>query len=178
MARSVSILESHPQRQKIINALVAGSTLAQIVAWAVPKVTESAICRWRQKISRESASTIQSAQDILSTKDSPSDELLGGIATRVAMAVAVDPFLLAVQELRQDRARIKGKAEDTGDLRTWVAADRNDLTSLELHAKLAGRLDAGPSHTNIMIVCPAAPEFRSVPSETGVTIDIDPRPNR
>ncbi len=105
--------------------------------------------------------------------------------TKVAMHVASDPFILAAIKQMDRRARWMQDVEDAGDYsdegpdyNVLAKLDRNDQTGLELHARLAGRLDAGPSHTNIMIVCPAAPEVRSVPGEAGVTIDIDPRPSR
>lgn len=158
MARPVSTIESHPQRQKIIDALVQGQTLHQIAAWAEPKVTESAICRWRRKITLQTANAIDHAKALIANSDSSNSALTNQAANRAAMIAATDPFLSRVLELRRERAEVKGEARSEGDLRAFAALDRNDLSELELEARLTGRLE-GPAAgtTTIYITMAAAP---------------------
>ena len=187
MARPVSSLESHPQRQRIINAILAGSSLRQIAAWAEPKVTESAICRWKQKAAATFRNTRAEIADAVTnslayndanTPIAPNSEVIRA-ATQAALVAASDPFLLAAEKQAKRRSRWMDEIETAGDYSdngpdyaTLAKLDRNDQTGLELHARLAGRLDTGTHNTvNVAIVCPTqadAPE----PQWEGITIDI------
>jgi hypothetical protein len=172
MARPVSSIESHPQRQKIIDALINNQTLQQIAAWTEPKVTESAICRWRRKITLQTANAISKAQTAITNRDNGLEQDCTKIATQAAMAVAVDPFLARVAQLRQERAEVKLEARSDGDLRTWATLDRNDLSELELHARLAGRLDTATSSLTIQLVSPAVPQAAAPATDDITVIDI------
>lgn len=177
MARPVSSLESHRQRQQIIDALVADTPYRQISAWTDPPVTIATLSRYKQHAVAVTREAVIAAKRAIANSDNGLDGVSTQAVTKAVMTVAADPFLSAVADLKADRARIKGKAEDAGDLRTWVAADRNDLTALELHARLANRLDTQAPATNIMIVCPAgaqtAPAVAIEPDD--VVIDIGPK---
>lgn len=102
--------------------------------------------------------------------------------TRVAMATASDPFLLAAAKQQDRRARWMRDIEDAGDytdagpdFATLAKLDRNDQTGLELHARLAGRLDAPAlNQTNIMIVMPAGEQPAVRAEDDAVVIDIRP----
>lgn len=183
MAHNISSIETHPQRQKIINALLSGSSLRQIAAWAQPPVTTAAICRWRQKATATLESARQQAKlvianndkDLLDSNGEPKRDVMQAV-TRAALTAAADPFIARVEQLRAERATVKAEAHGEGDYRAYAALDRNDLTELQLHAQLAGRLDTGAQQTNIMIVCPAgnAPEISQAVGDDAVTIDIAP----
>lgn len=183
MARPVSAIEGHPQRHKIIEALLAGQTLKQIAAWTEPAVSTAAICRWRRNAiapANQALSAIAPNNDIHAIPTAAHVDHQA--VTRVALLNAADPFLTAVAHQTTRRARWMRDIEDAGDYsdngpdyKTLAVLDRNDQSGLELHARLAGRLDApAQNQTNIMIVCPAS-HTEAVQEPDVVTIDIGPR---
>lgn len=186
MAGPASTIESHPQRQKIIDALLAGSTLRQIAAWTEPKVTESAICRWRRNVTLRTNTALDSAKAAIALQDkglqhvAPNgQDLAMQSVARAALTLAVDPFV--ARGLAQDRRRASWmddleQAPEAADYRTLAALDRNDLAAQEYHARLAGRLDSAATITNIQIVLPAQ-SGASTPTDAwdGQVIDIKPQ---
>lgn len=131
--------------------------MREIAAQADPPVSQAAICRFKLSVSRKTQAAVAKAKTAIAYRDMGLDADSAQAVARAALTVATDPFLFAVEQLRIDRQRIKGKAETADDLRAWVAADRNDLTALELHARLAGRLDAAPTgERNTFVLVPIA----------------------
>lgn len=97
---------------------------------------------------------------------------------KAALAVQADPFISRVMELRRDRQGVKDaclQATEVPDLATWAKLDGNDLKELELHARLAGRLDSAGPQVNVQIVIPATSAPQSTPidyADDVLTIDI------
>ena len=75
-----------------------------------------------------------------------------------------DPFITRIEQLRSDRERIKQATEDAKDFKAWSSLDRNDLTELELHARLAGRLDQAPTTSITMISLAPTPNTAELPA--------------
>lgn len=152
MARPVSSLESHPQRQKIIDAIAAGIPYRDISSWTQPPVTPMALSRYKRSAVDTLIRNVTSAKAAIANNDSDLTVVNNEAVTRAALSVASDPFLLAAQKQSDRRGRWIREIEDAGDYTdsgpdyaTLAKLDRNDLTALELHARLAGRLDARPT---------------------------------
>lgn len=176
MARTVSTLEAHPQRQKIIEALVADTPYRKIAAWTDPPVTIATLSRYKQSAVATIRQSVIDAKKAIANRDKDLPESFESAVTRAALTVAVDPFLSRVAHLDAERARVKQVAEESKNLGAWSALDGNDLRALELHAKLAGRLDSG-THIQVSVVVPGQPGASAAPavSEDDVTIiDIQP----
>lgn len=170
MARSTSSIETHPQRQRIVESICAGQTLREIASWTNPPVSQMAISRFKSRAMVLTAKALNQATSSISKQGDSVTEQGVQAVTRAALAVAVDPFLSRVAHLDAERERLKRVAEGNNNLGAWSALDGNDLRALELHAKLAGRLDAG-THIQVSVVVPST--ARNAPAEPeGMIIDI------
>jgi hypothetical protein len=183
MASKLSSIESHPQRQKIIEAILAGSTLRQITAWANPPVSTASICRFKRNALAKVQDSLSAANLAIANRDTdlPPDSTIvkqdvSLAVTRAALTAAADPFIARIQKHQATLdAAITDAAADK-DARGIASLVSTDLKGLELHARLAGRLDTPAQQTNIMIVCPAgAPEPAVTLEPDAVVIDIGKR---
>lgn len=180
MALSSSI-KGHRQEQRIIDALAAGTPYRDIASWTDPPVTPMALSRYKRSAVDALLRRVTEANAAVANNDTNLTTVNSNAVTQVALAQASDPFLLAAQKQTDRRGRWIREIENAGDYTdsgpdyaTLAKLDRNDQTGLELHARLAGRLDApGANQTNIMIVCPATQQAPSVTLEPdAVVIDI------
>ena len=171
MAKPVSSIESHPQRQKIIDAILAGQSLRLIASKADPAVSPAAISRFASRISRNTAETIAQAKAAIANKDKGFDPFLDQAVTRAAMTAAVDPFMARAVKSDARRDRWMEACEADADYRTLASLDRNDLTAQQYQAQLAGRLESGVS-LNVNIVCPAGPKQQPA-AEDATIIDVE-----
>lgn len=183
MAKPSSSIESHPQRKKIIDALVSGTSYRDITAWTDPPVTPMALSRYKRSSVDALLRHVTEAKSSMVNTNTGEAEINSEAVTRVALATASDPFLLAATKQMARRERWMRDIEDAGDysdsgpdFATLAKLDRNDQTGLELHARLAGRLDSGAvNQTNIMIVCGPDRQVQPEPMDDGVVIDIGQR---
>jgi hypothetical protein len=174
MARPISSLESHPQRQRIIDAIVAGRPYREIAAWSSPAVTTAAISRFKSRAIAVTDQAVIAAKAAFANNDKQLQGADTKAVTRAALAVAVDPFVAALvkKDSRRERWIADAEAKPDGmDHRALAAYDRNGTVDLELHARLTGRLEQTGPNIAIQIVCPA-PELPDEPA--GEVIDILP----
>lgn len=170
MARPMSTIETHPQRQRIVESICAGSTLREIAAWTNPRVTPMALSRFKAKAMAITDNAVAAVKTAIALNKNDLTQVDPKLVTKAALAVAVDPFLSRVAHLDAERERLKRVAEGNNNLGAWSALDGNDLRALELHAKLAGRLDAG-THIQVSVVVPGTAS--NAPAEPeGMVIDI------
>lgn len=173
MANPTSSIESHPQRQRIIEAIAAGRPYREICAWSNPPVTTGALSRFKSRAIAVTDQAVIAAKAMIANNDSGLTTVNSEAVTRASLAVAVDPFVgeLLRKSTRRERwiSDAEGKA-DGMDHRALAAYDRNGTADLELHARLTGRLDSGNTTTNntLLVMMPAA-----IPHQSPV-IDIEP----
>ena len=168
-----SEIANHPQRQKIIDAILAGQPYRDITAWTVPPVGRGVLSRFKASSFGAIRAKVREAQASLSIYDSGPRDSVPQSVTRAAMAAVSDPFMLRV--LNQDKRRASWmddleQAPEASDYRTLAQLDRNDLVAQEYLAKLAGRLDNTASQVNVTIV-QAQPSQAPAPDDV-LTIDI------
>jgi hypothetical protein len=160
------------QRKKVVDALLAGTALRKVAVLA--GVSHTQVAAYKRKVILPALQTARKVQDL----NRVSGDVVGDTRNAIALTQAViqaDPFIARAKALEEDRARIKAKAEEKEDLRAWSSLDKNDLSNLELHARLAGRLNDTPqTQVAIQIVCPAGMPTAETPiSETlGPVIEI------
>ncbi len=171
VARTSSI-SSHPQSQKIIEAIVSRQPYRDIEKWTNPPVTRGSLSRFARDIQAKTRDAIGTANTALAQYDAQLPDSVTNSVTHAALVAASDPFYARIQKHQVTLDREIGTS--TGDARGIAALISTDLKGLELHARLAGRLDAPAPTTNILIVCPAGTQPAQVqPDDTDiVTIDI------
>lgn len=166
--------ENHPQFSKILAAF-ATQTDAEITAWAKPQLNRTTVWRWRRKYAGERAelvspearatvaATVASAlqREGLLIPQAKRNQTIAIAKAATEAALSADPFIAHVSKGNARRERWMDKAETDEDYRALAALDRNDISALELHARLANRLDSAPAGTSstfvlIPIAIPAA----------------------
>jgi hypothetical protein len=169
MARPVSSLESHPQVNQIIDAIVAKTPYRLVAAQADPPVSTAAISRFASRIKSRTADTISQAKRAIANIDKGVTPEVEQAVTRAALTAAVDPFVARAMRSDERRERWMAAVEADADYRTLATLDRNDLAAQEYQARLAHRLDGSSTSLTVNVVCPAAP---TVTPDEAVTIDI------
>lgn len=150
-----SSLEGHPQRDRIISAIVAKRPYREIAAWTSPPVTPMALSRYKSRALAVTDAAVIAAKKAIAINSKGLPSHVMDSVTQAALTVAVDPF--ASRALRQD-ARRSGwmddleQAPEAADYRTLAALDRNDLQAQEFSARLAGRLDADTHQVNVSVL--------------------------
>lgn len=174
MANTISTLETHPQRLRIIEAIVAGRPYSEIEAWSNPPVNRGALSRFKRRAIAVQDQAVKDAKIAIANNDKGLDAADLPAVQRLALSAAADPFILRALKSDARRESWMVKAENKEDYRTLASLDRNDLTSQEFQARLAGRLESVAPQTNIMIVVPAGLAHGSEIDRTAepVTIDI------
>jgi hypothetical protein len=141
-----SVIDKLPEadRKKVIDALLAQKPLRDIAKAA--GCSHTAVQNYRDRVLRPALETARKVNAITAVANSPiAVESNAQQLTRAHLATS--PFVERMELLNSERARMKGRAELSGDLKAWAALDRNDITALELHAKLERVLDGAPTGT-------------------------------
>jgi malonyl CoA-acyl carrier protein transacylase len=152
-------------RAKIIEAIAAGRPYREITAWAKPAVTTMQLSRFKGRSVDTIIRHVTDAKVAIANNDKEIGSVESQAVMRAAMVTAADPFLRAAEKQSARRARWMDEIESAGDYtdagpdyQTLAKLDANDMKGLELHARLAGRLDApGANQTNVLIVCGEMP---------------------
>jgi hypothetical protein len=146
-------VERHPQYEEIMRAMVAKQTDGQIASWVKPPLDKTTIWRFRknrfqqvmQRAAMVPATVAQALQDQGLLRDTADiSRAVKAVVQATVQSAAADPFIARMEESRLRRERMLAKAEEADDFRGFAALDRNDITALELHARLEHRLDAAP----------------------------------
>ncbi len=178
MARPVSTLESHPQRSRIVEAIASGRAMTEISSWTDPPISRVALQRFKSRAIAEHDARVIAAKKAIANTNNHIEGVALEAVHKAALGIAADPFLSRVYELRADRQSVKDaclQATETPDLSTWAKLDGNDLKELELHARLAGRLDSAGAQVNVQIVIPATrePQATAIGEDEGDVLTID-----
>lgn len=149
-----SIIETHPQKQVIIDQLIAGQSLRRIGKSVVPPVGHTVIQDYMNKVVKPAmeAARINRANPTPSTIPSRSDD-----TNRLQQSLRQSPVR---ERLESVWSRTKGFVEDTALNVDNGAPILNAATKqIELLAKLTGELQQGDGPAvNIRIVMPGGPE--------------------
>ncbi len=170
----VSSLSDHPQRQRIIDALVAEQPYRIIQSWTEPKVSTGALARFKQSCVAEliGANRKQSGRGgAAAIYDGPG----ANNQLRSAMAAQSSPFRPRLDQLwhAAERTLVRAEAaEDVGQVAPLINAA---MRTVEVLGRATGELTAGDSNTlNVMVVCPSSNQAQPVPDDV-LTIDIGPK---
>lgn len=162
MAAPISSIESHPQRSLIIDAIASGRPLTEVASWTAPPVHRAALSRFKTRALAEHAERVRTAKAAISLQRTQDSQVDHQAVTAIALATAIDPF---AQRCLHHQGTIDKAiaATEAGTGRDTIASLIGaDVRSLELYAKLAGRLDQAPQATTTLNVYLGIP--RSDPS--------------
>jgi hypothetical protein len=180
-------IDTHPQREKIIQALLDNEPPKKIAKWVNPPISHVSIWRYRStrlkpvlKRAVNTAKLLQSANVPLSD-GKPTAE--GVKAIELAKDALVDDPLLSRVTAKYERYdRWYSQAEETKDFGALASIDRAETTALSFHAELTGRLQGATSGTLVQIVIGVLGEnaeqkrenMRDTEGVTDVVVDIMP----
>lgn len=176
MALSV---DAHPQKKHIIQALSNGIPLRKIAATLDPPLHFASLQRYKLAHIRPALRNAHAMAKILGQDMSLSDDDLARLtATATSQAIqaqqVVDPYLSRIAKHQKTLDDSITDARADGDGRTVAALISTDLRSLELDAKLTGRLDASAgNHTTVYVLTPQCTVSFGQPAEQlGPVVDV------
>jgi hypothetical protein len=150
-------VDGHPERAKIIEAILAGIPVRQIAqSIGPPPISHHAIAKYRRDVVVPTLKNSSVLSKVLHFQGVNPVECLQDRGERelARAALVSDPVMERLRQRAAERERLMAIAEAKEDIRGWAAVDRNDLTALELEAKLTGRLEAGSGGNPVQIVVP------------------------
>jgi hypothetical protein len=170
-------VDTHPQREKIIDALMRGIGCKTIAKTVKPKISPVSIWRYQRDKLKPALARATEAGKSLVTADIPDVNGLTAqeaeiVKRETVAALDADPFIARVQkhEAVLDAAITRtglgeGEAFDPRALASLIGAD---VKRTELWARLAGRLDAPQSQSHSIVVVmpqsaiPPGPSMRQI----------------
>jgi hypothetical protein len=172
-----SAIETHPQRQKIIDAIISGQGCDTIARNAKPRLNKVTVWRYAKNVVKPALEKAAAGAKVLAAADlqlpppNGITENQGAIdATRAV--IAADPFVSRIQKQYDHLDEGYRLAREARDPRAIAAVASADSRANELHAKLEGRLDSQPTGSQVAVVVlpvaglpgPAAPVPQVLPA--------------
>ncbi len=168
MGRACSI-DSHPQRQKIIDALVAEQPYRDIAIWTVPPVSTAALFRFKRKALAELAG-IPKRSETAPIYDSGGANVTGSVS-RTALTAQSSPFRSRLEQMwgraerSMDRAETAVRVTMDKESGEYLVAGQDVAAiaplmaqahkNLELLGRATGELASTEQNvTNVMVVMP------------------------
>lgn len=165
-------IDTHPDRQKIVDALLSGESLRDIAKMA--GISHQSVARYKRSVVPKA---IKNARIILQNQPVPetSKEQIALHAEVTKAALIADPYVSAIASKRDRLTRCLAQAEQKEDFKSVAALDSADTRNLTLLAQLEGRLDSGNTRqptTQVVVVMPIPQPAPREPG--GPIIDVDP----
>lgn len=191
-----STVSQHPQKQRVIDGILAGESIRDIAASVSPPLSRAAVARFRQAVVAPAVKqSFHKLNELKRMRDecAPADPTsivpprgntnhLDAVAAReTERSALVNPFLkrIATKYDRYDKLLDKATAAAEPDLKAIAALDACETRSMDLHAKLVGAIapEASQQVTNNIVLmlprpvddAPARPML-----DDGNVIDIEP----
>ena len=175
----MNAVEKHPQRQEIIDAILAGKALRQVAATIDPPLHHATLARYRQVLLTSATRTMKAKGDTcLALKDLAADpsetsavneRLRGELHQSIQAANSRFDRWISSAESHEQVDPETGEVRYNMDHGALARHSRNVLSAIELRAKLAGLLQDGSATVAINIAV-AGGAANTEP--TGVSIDM------
>lgn len=189
-------VESHPERAKIIEQIIAGKTTRSIGASAVPPVPHSAVQRYKTNVVMPMLRSVEyQNRSLLGEPLAPplpsvtktASKQVQAVQQAIQAAPAQSIFRKRLEDLNGRIVRTLDRAESA--VRVTTDKDGNEVVigqdispmaplfnaaskNLEMLGRATGELEpAGGSQVSIQIVCPSAPGGDQTPRITFSSID-------
>ncbi len=182
MALQQPAIDTHPQREKIIEALLNEESPQSISKWVNPPLSHVAIWRYR------SNKIIPKLSEVQRTAKAMQENILQAASKGIAVnpelfkavtsaAVDADPLLQRINRKYERYENLASSAAEVLDYQGFAAVDRAETQTMRLHAELTGRLQQAQSTTLVQIVVGSESRENTVEradDAQGVTLDIAP----
>lgn len=177
MAGNISVIENHPQKQQIIDSLLAGRSLRDIARDTVPQISIMAIQRYRKNVVAPIVRNASLLTKALTGKDiqQPAAEIAASNSDAKAVTQAALRGDTVLARLNAKWERLDGalnKALKTDNLSAAASLERADTDALRFYAELSGQIGSGTSENSMFIVAPRI-VVNVQPSDQPPTITID-----
>lgn len=160
------------KKKRVIDALLSGESLSKVAKMV--GISKVQVGVYKNKVVRPA---IEMSLKSRAIKDLPQDvvEQVKETQDLTRQAAIADPIIAQIERHDADRARLKQIAESKGELRAWSSLDGNDLRSIELTARLTGRLkDTQNTNNTSILILPQGQSLPDLPDDT-VVIDMPVR---
>lgn len=148
-------VETHPQREQIVQALINGETPKKIAKWVNPRLSHVAIYNYRNAKFQPAMNAAVTAATVASAYSTAKLQEIADNPTRTNQALTeltqtaltADPIRarLAQHQATVDATLERTVSGEKPDPRGVAALIAADLKSLELDCRLTGRLDTRPT---------------------------------
>jgi len=172
-----SVIDSHPHRKEIIDALLSGKPLAKIAS--IAGISKQAVHNYKVKTLKPALATAAIAQKALALTSDPAEQTgqVIGLTRSIAQAAPIIDRLYRRQALREKWAI---KAENKEDYRTLTNLDACEHRDIRLECELTGLLVNQQQPTTVInLVCQQV-DVHAAPADgpdTGEVLDISPLPS-
>ncbi len=147
-----SAIASHPQKQKIIDAIIAGQPYRDITAWTVPPVGRGVLSRFKASSLGSIRAKITEAQNSRSIYGGQSGEIVPSSVQRAAMQTQASPFRPRIDQLWAVAERSLVRAESADDVGQVAPLINAAMRTVEVLGRATGELQAGDTNTlNVMV---------------------------
>lgn len=139
-----SSIAEHPQRKKIIDAILSRQAYRDIEKWADPPVTRGSLSRFAVTLRHKTRDKVSAISEVIAQNANNDKELSPAVTravTEAAMLAVLDPIRERIAQHQRTIDRSLSTAEINEDGRTVASLISTDLKGLELDARLSGRLD-------------------------------------
>jgi hypothetical protein len=154
----------HPQRDRIVDAIMRGDSVRAIAKWTEPPIHFTAIDRYRRSTvvpalrkQGDIAKTLRENEILRQTvQDSGS---VAAISAATKAVIVDDPILSRMEKKYSRYDRNIAKAEQNDNFSAVATLDAAETRAMTLHAQLTGRLQQNQSSgTLVQIAVLAAPD--------------------
>lgn len=139
-------VETHPQRQEIIDCLLAGESGKKIAERLNPKLSHVSIYKFRNQVIKPRLQAARNAAKQLSQNPEAIAAVTSAVNTRV-LTEALEAAKPLISRIAQHRATVDARIENASD-KVVAGLISADLKGLELEARLTGLLDGG-AHVSV-----------------------------
>ena len=171
-------VDTHPQRAKIIDAVLAGQSCREISKGLDPPLHYVTIARFAQRSKQALAQQAAAAKALAEQQHGDTGKLQpGDLIEATKAALTANPILARIEKKYERYDRWIEGAEKKEDFRTCASIDGTETKALELQARMLGLIDAPVNTTNIAVVLLASDQ-RQAPARQAIpdaeVIDITP----
>jgi hypothetical protein len=183
----MNAVEKHPQRQQIIERILAGESMRSIGATVVPPVHHTSVARFRLKALGKATRTMRGkSPEVLSLKELSLASGANGNAFDGIQAVSEQLRSELHNAVEADRERLRkyladaeaaqfvdpvtGEVSHNMDHGALARHIRNSLSSIELRARLSGLLQDGAGVAVNVAIAVAASPVQDEP--VGITVEM------
>jgi hypothetical protein len=141
----------------VVDGLLAGKSLRELGKLA--GVSHTVVRRYKRTVVAPALLASRKVIESQAVTQPITQQISETAALTRALSVG-DPIISRLQKRSEERAEVLDAARKDGEYGAYASLDRNELSTIELEARLAGRLDSGSkTQVNVMVFSGMPPDW-------------------